>query len=100
MKNRSNFVGKIFLFFIFFSIIESAFDLGNGMPYFSFGSVFTWIFVFFIGTSLISYITKGIHQTQKNNNKEENPPLDKEQTIEKSEYDFDDEFAIDPKDYE
>lgn len=93
--------GKIFFIIILISVIENFVDIRGDFASTGFMSPFVWMFVFFAGVSLFSSLMRNIERKERPNDDEDNhQPVKEEPKVEKSEYDFDDEFAIDPKDYE
>lgn len=100
MRKKSVF-GKIFFIIILISVVENFFDVGGNFTANTFMSPFVWMFVFFAGVSGFSYFMRYLDNTRNTENiNREEQWIKEEPKEEKSEYDFDDEFKIDPKDYE
>jgi energy-coupling factor transporter transmembrane protein EcfT len=102
MRNtRGNFLGRLIFLIVIVNIISTMF--GYRQTFFSFSnfSPFFWFGLIFIGVVLPSIVRQTTKERKVYEKEESNVFTDEEsKKLEKSEYDFDDEFAIDPKDYE
>lgn len=100
MRKQGNVVGKIFLLFIFMTIANIYYTNGTGVGFFQNISPFVWVFVFFLGVRLIASYLDRVNNQRRPVKDKEILYQKEEKPVEKDEYGFDDEFKIDPKDYE
>ena len=99
-RRRSNFTSRILFFIILITVMRNMF-LGDTWGGFNNMLPFVMVFVFFTFVSLASTKTRQTRRSDEKTKDSEDFDVHYEKKEEqKSEYDFDDEFAIDPRDYE
>jgi hypothetical protein len=99
-RNRS-LLSKVLFFVIFLSVVRNIVFVDDSTNGFIFGLPLVWLVLFFTGLSLFSSFWKNVGKVEKEHKEEKRvEPFREVKEEKKSEYDFDDEFAIDPRDYE